>query len=188
MNAKKAGFSGSLAAPIERDLPAYSLVLEAAENEQRHAKWSESIFHERLGKLPLLFDHYGLSPSESSWPALVLALACDTVPGFQLALEGPASQSFPDLAASMRTAPKPQGRPKGSSPHLAGWSDGMLAAAMQVLEARSFTKEEAAKALAISIHPGGEHRLDEEGRNELDQLAKTLANRVQSHRAKSPEN
>jgi hypothetical protein len=71
-------FTGALATPIKVVHP-------------REAKSAEDRWHglsETFSKLHLLFDHYGIAPTNEdgshNWPVLVLALAQDFVPGFHL--------------------------------------------------------------------------------------------------------
>lgn len=86
---QKAGYCGPLAKPIK--LTGLRGVFTSKGELERHCS------PERLEKLQLLLDHYGICPDDTNcWCKLAYALACRHVPGFR------------QVTSEHRTGPKRQ--------------------------------------------------------------------------------
>jgi hypothetical protein len=78
-------FTGPLAKPIRLKVH-FSTLADAAPKEAQQLNLEERVkaFREWLSKFDLLFAHYGLENKNRDWPALVVEMAVDLVPGFQV--------------------------------------------------------------------------------------------------------
>jgi hypothetical protein len=91
-------FTGDLAEPIKsRRLSMLDLPMSAAERKAWIEAQDLEAFRERLRKLPLLMQHYGIDKADpKAGLSLAFALATEFVPGFEQDI----------------TAPRPRNRPK----------------------------------------------------------------------------
>ena len=78
-------FTGPLAKPIRLKVN-FSTLADAAPKEAQQLNLEERVraFREWLSKFDLLFAHYGLENKNRDWPALVVEMAVDLIPGFQI--------------------------------------------------------------------------------------------------------